>query len=171
MKSNIVLITSLFVLLIASRLITEIPNFTPTIALVMFTGYLIKNRYLAILVILSSQIISDLYIGIYSSMVFVYGAYVLIAALMPTIIKSFNIKSMLIASFISPTLFYIITNFGVWITGSMYPLSIAGLLSCYVAGIPFFDESLISTVLFTVTIYFALKYTIKKPDAVTLVKK
>ena len=67
MKSNIVLITSLFVLLIASRLITEIPNFTPTIALVMFTGYLIKNRYLAILVILSSQIISDLYIGIYSS--------------------------------------------------------------------------------------------------------
>lgn len=171
MKSNIVLITSLFVLLIASRLITEIPNFTPTIALVMFTGYLIKNRYLAILVILSSQIISDLYIGIYSSMVFVYGAYVLIAALMPTIIKSFNIKSMLIASFISPTLFYIITNFGVWITGSMYPLSIAGLLSCYVAGIPFFDESLISTVLFTVTIYFGLKYTIKKPDAVTLVKK
>ena len=104
-------------------------------------------------------------------MVFVYGAYVLIATLMPTIIKSFNIKSMLIASFISPTLFYIITNFGVWITGSMYPLSIAGLLSCYVAGIPFFDESLISTVLFTVTIYFALKYTIKKPDAVTLVKK
>ncbi len=92
MKSNIVLITSLFVLLIASRLITEIPNFTPTIALVMFTGYLITNRYLAILVILSSQIISDLYIGIYSSMVFVYGAYVLIATLMPTIIKSFNIK-------------------------------------------------------------------------------
>ncbi len=171
MKTNIILITSLFILLIASRLITEIPNFTPTIALVMFAGYLIKNRYLAILVILLSQIISDLFIGIYGSMVFVYTAYIAIATLMPMIVKSFNIKSMLIASFISPTIFYIISNFGVWITGTMYPMSVAGLVSCYIAGIPFFDESLISTILFTVTIYLALKYIIKKPELVGLVKR
>ena len=90
---------------------------------------------------------------------------------MPMIIKSFNIKSMLIAFFISPTIFYIISNFGVWITGTMYPMSVAGLVSCYIAGIPFFDESLISTILFTVTIYLALKYIIKKPELVGLVKR
>ena len=48
MKVNLIIPIILFVLLVLSRMITEIPNFTATIALVMFTGYLIQNKFLSV---------------------------------------------------------------------------------------------------------------------------
>ena len=141
----------LFGLLVLSRMITDIPNFTATIALVMFTGYLIQNRLLSILIVLTSQVVSDLYLGIYSSMIFVYAAYISIVLLSPIIMNKINTKSVIFSSIISPSIFFIISNFGVWLTGSMYTFNLSGLITCYVAGIPFFDESLISTILFALT--------------------
>ena len=158
-------------LLIISRMISDIPNFTATIALIMFTSYLIRDKLLSVLVILVSQIISDLYIGIYSSMFFVYGAYVFIALLSPIIMNKLSFKSVLISSLVTPTIFYIVSNFGVWITGSTYPLSLDGLIMCYVAGIPFFDETLLSTVVFSVTIYAMMKLIVKEPEKLILIKK
>ena len=93
MNKNLIIPIIMFSLLVMSRMIADIPNFTATIALVMFTGYLIRNKLLSVLVILLSQIVSDLYIGIYSSMVFVYAAYVGIGLLSPIIMSQFNIKS------------------------------------------------------------------------------
>ena len=158
-------------LLIISRMISDIPNFTATIALIMFTSYLIRDKFQSVLVILVSQIISDLYIGIYSSMFFVYGAYVFIALLSPIIMNKLSFKSVLISSLVTPTIFYIVSNFGVWITGSTYPLSLDGLIMCYVAGIPFFDETLLSTVVFSVTIYAMMKLIVKEPEKLILIKK
>ena len=158
-------------LLVISRMISDIPNFTATIALIMFTSYLIRDKFLSVLVILVSQIISDLYIGIYSSMFFVYGAYVFIALLSPIIMNKLSFKSVLISSLVTPTIFYIVSNFGVWITGSTYPLSLDGLIMCYVAGIPFFDETLLSTVVFSVTIYVMMKLIVKEPEKLILIKK
>ena len=158
-------------LLVISRMISDIPNFTATIALIMFTSYLIRDKFLSVLVILVSQIISDLYIGIYSSMFFVYGAYVFIALLSPIIMNKLSFKSVLISSLVTPTIFYIVSNFGVWITGSTYPLSLDGLIMCYVAGIPFFDETLLSTVVFSVTIYAMMKLIVKEPEKLILIKK
>jgi len=119
-------------------MITDIPNFTATIALVMFTGYLIQNRLLSVLVILISQIVSDLYLGIYSSMIFVYAAYISIALLSPIMMKKMNTKSVVLSSVISPSIFFIISNFGVWLMGSMYTFNLSGLTACYIASIPFF---------------------------------
>ena len=171
MNKNLIIPIIMFSLLVMSRMIADIPNFTATIALVMFTGYLIRNKLLSILVILLSQIVSDLYIGIYSSMVFVYAAYVAIGLLSPIIMSQFNIKSVLATSLISPSLFFLISNFGVWLTGSMYALNTKGLIACYVAGIPFFDESLWSTLLFSTTIFIMMKLIVKKPEELVLVKK
>ena len=104
-------------------------------------------------------------------MFFVYGAYVFIALLSPIIMNKLNFKSVLISSLVTPTIFYIVSNFGVWITGSTYPLSLDGLIMCYVAGIPFFDETLLSTVVFSVTIYVMMKLIVKEPEKLILIKK
>ena len=154
MKNDLMIPIIMMTLLIISRMISDIPNFTATIALIMFTSYLIRDKFLSVLVILVSQIISDLYIGIYSSMFFVYGAYVFIALLSPIIMNKLSFKSVLVSSLVTPTIFYIVSNFGVWVAGSLYPLTMAGLISCYIAGIPFFDESLVSTIIFS----FPTKY-------------
>ena len=171
MKNNLMIPVIMMTLLVISRMISDIPNFTATIALIMFTSYLIRDKFLSVLVILVSQIISDLYIGIYSSMFFVYGAYVFIALLSPIIMNKLSFKSVLISSLVTPTIFYIVSNFGVWITGSTYPLSLDGLIMCYVAGIPFFDETLLSTVVFSVTIYVMMKLIVKEPEKLILIKK
>ena len=171
MKNDLMIPVIMMTLLVISRMISDIPNFTATIALIMFTSYLIRDKFLSVLVILVSQIISDLYIGIYSSMFFVYGAYVFIALLSPIIMNKLSFKSVLISSLVTPTIFYIVSNFGVWITGSTYPLSLDGLIMCYVAGIPFFDETLLSTVVFSVTIYAMMKLIVKEPEKLILIKK
>lgn len=171
MKNDLMIPIIMMTLLVISRMISDIPNFTATIALIMFTSYLIRDKFLSVLVILVSQIISDLYIGIYSSMFFVYGAYVFIALLSPIIMNKLSFKSVLISPLVTPTIFYIVSNFGVWITGSTYPLSLDGLIMCYVAGIPFFDETLLSTVVFSVTIYAMMKLIVKEPEKLILIKK
>ena len=171
MKMNLIIPIIMLSLLILSRMITEIPNFTATIALIIFTGYLIRNKLLSVFVILLSQVISDLYIGIYSSMVFVYGAYVVIGLISPIVMNKLSAKSVLAASLISPSIFYIISNFGVWVTGSTYTMDLQGLISCYVAGIPFFDETLLSTIIFSITIFMMMKLVVKKPEELVLLKK
>ena len=110
MKMNLIIPIIMLSLLVLSRMITEIPNFTATIALIIFTGYLIRNKLLSVFAILLSQVISDLYIGIYSSMVFVYGAYVVIGLISPIVMNKLSAKSVLTASLISPSIFYIISN-------------------------------------------------------------
>ena len=171
MKINLIMPIILFILLVLSRMITDIPNFTATIALVMFAGYLIQNRLLSILVILISQIVSDLYLGIYSSMIFVYAAYISIALLSPIMMKKMNTKSIVLSSVISPSIFFIISNFGVWLTGSIYTFNLPGLLACYIAGVPFFDESLISTVLFALTIFSIMKLITKESKEIIFIEK
>ena len=151
MKNDLMIPIIMMFLLVISRVISDIPNFTATIALIMFTSYLIRDKFLSVLVILVSQIISDLYIGIYSSMFFVYGAYVFIALLSPIIMNKLNFKSVLISSLVTPTIFYIVSNFGVWITGS-YGYTIEGLIACYTLALPFFGFTVVSTVLFSTII-------------------
>ena len=171
MRNKIFIILLMTILLIASRLITYIPNFTPTIALVIFTGYFIKNRYTVLLIILVSQGISDFYIGLHESMFFVYFSFLLIAFISPLIIKKLNLSSVITASLIGPAIFFIISNFGVWYSMNIYSNDMRGLIECYLAGVPFFDETLISTLLFSTTIYVINKILLKNLINLSLSKR
>ena len=171
MRNKIFIILLMTILLIASRLITDIPNFTPTIALVIFTGYFIKNRYTVLLIILISQGISDFYIGLHESMFFVYFSFLLIAFISPLVIKKLNLSSVITASLIGPVIFFIISNFGVWYSMNIYSNDMRGLIECYLAGIPFFDETLGSTLLFSITIYVINKILLKNLIKPTFLKR
>ena len=50
-------------------------------------------------------------------------------------------------------LFFLLTNFAVWLQGDFYPMTTAGLLACYVAAIPFFHHTLIATLLFGLALF------------------
>ena len=54
------------------RLIPHAPNFTPIIAMSIYAGIKFNNKYLALMVPLFSMVISDLFIGLHSSMLAVY---------------------------------------------------------------------------------------------------
>jgi hypothetical protein len=49
------------------------------------------------------------------------------------------------AALLGPTAFFLMSNFAVWLGGAMYPKTIAGLGTCYIAGLPFYRNDFVST--------------------------
>ncbi|MEC7832942.1 MAG: DUF6580 family putative transport protein [Pseudomonadota bacterium] len=158
MKEKIFLFIGFVLLLIASRMFSDIPNFTPTLSLIIFASYYFRSVVISMLIVLFSQIVSDFFIGFYDSIFFVYVSFLLITYISPIIMQKLNIYSVLVASIVSPSIFFIISNFGVWFSDSLYAQNLDGLIECYIAAIPFYDESLLSTILFSYTIYAIHKY-------------
>jgi hypothetical protein len=49
--------------------------------------------------------------------------------------------------------FFVVSNFAVWAAWSMYPKTLAGLMTCYAAGLPFFRRALEGDLLFTAVMF------------------
>ena len=169
MKNNRlqILFATLVVLLIAStRLIPETNNFVPVFAMILFAVVHFQNKYQAVIISLSVLWLSDLYINnwgqyadyynefILFSSPFNYIAYLLIALVSVKIFKNtITIKKVFSSSLLIGVIFFIVSNFGVWLSGGMYPLTLEGLVTCYIAAIPFFRATLASNILFTFILF------------------
>ena len=156
---------SLILILAFARLIPHPWNFTPVIAVAILSGYFFKNIYLSFSILLISMLIADVFLGFYENMIFVYISLLLIAFVFFKISKKINFKNLFIYSFAGSLIFFVISNFGVWILGSPglanipYEKSLAGLIECYILAIPFFGNTFLSTLIFaypTVFIYKSL---------------
>src|SRR5207248_1153018 len=44
-----------------------------------------------------------------------------------------------------PTAYFLISNFGVWLGWGLYPHTWTGLVTCYIAALPYYRDSLLST--------------------------
>ena len=137
----------IFAALAASRFIPHPPNFTSLIALSFYVPVLLGSRFLFAL--LFSFVITDYIIGFHSTMLFTWGSVILISIISKYFNK--NILSRLGGALCGAIIFYIFTNFGVWLLGS-YGYSLNGLLSSYILAIPFFGYTLISTLIFSALI-------------------
>lgn len=135
---------------VASRLFVHLPNFTPVIALALFGGVTLQKRY-ALFVPLALMIISDLIIGMHSIWLFTWGG-VLLATVIGFAIREHKSPVYLLgASISSAVVFFIVSNFGAWL--AMYPRTAQGLLDCYIAAIPFFRYTLLSTVAYAAVLF------------------
>jgi len=157
---------SLILILAISRLIPHPPNFTPIIAVAIMSSCFFKNINLSIIILVISMLLSDLFIGFYYNIFFVYFSLILITIIFFKINKKINYKTLLIFSFFGSLIFYIISNFGVWMLGNLYEKNVSGLINCYVLAIPFFKNTFLSTALFSYAAYFAKNYYIKKTNIV-----
>jgi len=145
-----------FVIIIAlSRIIPHPPNFTPILASAIMSPMLIKNKKFAIMLPLLAMFISDLIIGFHIYQSVVYFS-ILIIILFSSINKK-NYISLIFTVLVSCVLFFILTNFAVWVAWDYYPKTFIGLLNCYTLAIPFFYNTLISTFIFTLLIRFFIK--------------
>ena len=153
----------LILILAFARLIPHPPNFTPIIAVAIISGYFFKNINASVLVLLFAMIISDLFIGFYENMIFVYISLILITFIFHKISKKINLKNLFIYGFSGSLIFFIISNFGVWALGSpglndiAYEKSLSGLIECYIMAIPFFGNTFLSTLIFAYSTMFIYK--------------
>ena len=163
---------SLILILAFARLIPHPPNFTPIIAVALISGYFFKNINLSLLILLVAMLLSDLFIGFYENMIFVYASLLLITFVFHKISKKINFKNLFIYGFAGSLIFFIVSNFGVWALGSpglndvVYAKNLNGLIECYIMAIPFFQNTLLSTLLFVYSAFltniFYLKVLRKK---------
>ncbi len=134
-------------------------NFSPLLAICLFGAAYLPRKSWSYLVPLATFLLSDLCIwaltgrfdwAFYPSQPFVYGCIALTISLGFLLRKHRSAGSIAATGLVSATLFFLITNFGVWAVGggSFYPMTADGLAKCYVAGVPFFRNSLISLAVF-----------------------
>ena len=149
-KENILSFLYISVLLAIGRLIPHPPNFTPILAAAIVAPYILNNRFISLLIPLSAMIIADFFIGFYSGIIWVYGSIFICGVLSEYSKKFKNYKLQLgVMSLLSSIIFFVITNFSVWFFGDLYPKTYDGLLLCYTMAIPFFQNTAISTLLYT----------------------
>lgn len=140
------------------RLAPHPPNFTPIAAMALFGGACLGRRALAFAAPLGALALSDAILGFHSSMVFVYGSVALTVLLGWAVARKITPMRVAGAAVASSVLFFVVTNFGVWLAGGMYPPTLSGLAACYVAAIPFFQNTLAGDLFFTAVLFggFAL---------------
>lgn len=173
-----ILFSALVVILIAgSRLLPHTDNFVPVFAMILFAAVHFKNKLQAIVISIGALWLSDLYINnwgryaeyynefILFSSPFNYLSYILIALISIQLFKNtVSVKRVFGSSLLIGVVFFLVSNFGVWLGGFMYPLTLDGLLSCYVAAIPFFRATLASNILFSFVLfggYYAIQKEVK----------
>ncbi|MEL0199513.1 MAG: DUF6580 family putative transport protein [Gammaproteobacteria bacterium] len=140
-------------ILVLSRIIPHPPNFTPILAGIIFLPFIKKDLTFSIIAPLAAMLISDLIIGMHSLMLWTYAPIIFLSCLT----YYFNQDSILrigTLAVVSPMVFFLVSNFGVWISGSSYTEDMSGLIECYFNAIPFYASSAISCLLFTALFYF-----------------
>jgi hypothetical protein len=150
----------------AMRLLPHPPNMTPIAAMALFGGVNFTTRRTAFLVPMAAMYLSDLALGFFvydfgwfhPFMPFVYASFAVTVCLGLLIRRRLTLLTVGGAALTGSVLFFIVTNFGVWLVGNLYPKTIAGLLSCYVAAIPFFRNTLAGDTAYTLVLFggFAL---------------
>tara|TARA_B100000945_G_scaffold320862_1_gene332464 strand:+ start:2967 stop:3458 length:492 start_codon:yes stop_codon:yes gene_type:complete len=144
MKNDLKIFLGIFFCLAASRFIPHPPNFTSLIALSFYVPALLGRKYLA--AVLISFIITDIFIGFHGTVLFTWGS-VLIIGLISNFFKG-NLLSRFSGLFLGLLIFFILSNFGVWVRG-FYGYDWDGLIKCYLLAIPFFGQSILSTIIYS----------------------
>lgn len=146
MKVTNIRFVTLAVIVLAAALCRLVPhpfNFTPIGAMALFGGAYFTRKVWAFVVPLMAMLVSDLILGFHSSMWAVYGSFILIVALGMVLLRKITVGRILAASTLSSVLFFLITNFAVWMhPGSLYPKTFMGLLASYIAGLQFYQQDL-----------------------------
>ena len=148
-NSPVLSIALLIVFAAFTRLFPHPENFTALGAMAIFGGSVIKDKKLAFLLPLSALLLSDVCLQLFTSrkgfygttQIFVYAAFMLITFLAMFIRKK-SVGNIAFAAVWSGLIFFVISNFGVWVSSTTYRHNLTGLLACYAAALPFYKNEL-----------------------------
>lgn len=146
-------ITLIILAAVSSRFIPHPPNFTPIFAIALFGGAYYTDKRLAFVIPILAMFLSDLFIGLHSLIPFVYVSFVVIVLLGFHLQEKRSILKISAIALSGSVIFFVVTNFAVWLMGSFYPKNIEGLVTCYIAAIPFFKNSLLGDLIYTTLLF------------------
>lgn len=173
-KNKIILrfsvVTLLILLAALSRLIPHPANFAPIGGMALFGAAYYSRRVWAFVIPVVSMWISDLllnnvvyaeyfdgFVWFYSGAWFTYGAFILIALMGLFTLRKIKVPNLLFSALGASVIFFLVSNFGVWFSGTMCPKDFGGLIACYTAGIPFFKNTVMGDLFYTGVLFGAFE--------------
>lgn len=166
--------TLIILFAILCRILPHPANFSPIAATGLFGAAFFSQKRWSFIIVLIAMYISDLLINnimyaqyfdgfawSYQGQFFTYFALALIIVLGIFMFKKITVPKIIVTSLSASILFFLVSNFGVWASTDMYPKTFSGLGACYIAGIPFFQNTLLGDICWT-TILFGGAYLIGK---------
>ena len=155
LRADLSLIAFLIAIDVAARLMPHAPNFTPIAASALFAGTVLRNRSLAVAVPIAAMLLSDAVIGFDSKplTLAVYACFAL-PALIAYLPQRTRRPGMFVPMMIGfSLLFFVVTNFATWLFSGMYPLTLAGLAACYVAALPFLQQTVVGDLFWAAVLF------------------
>jgi hypothetical protein len=148
----------LIVLAAALRIAPHPWNFTPVGAMALFSGALLKDRRLAFVFPLVALFAGDVFVGFHKLIPIVYASFLINVAIGLWLRDHRTITRISFATIVGAVQFFIVTNFAVWQFLGGYPYTAAGLVACYIAGIPLFWNTLAGDAFYAILLFggFAL---------------
>lgn len=134
------------------RFLPHPANVAPIAAMALFGGVYL-NKKQAVLLPVVVMLISDLFLGFHKVMPFVYGSFLIASFIGMRLRGKVGTKGVLGSALLSSLIFYVVTNFGVWLTSGMYEMTFLGLVKCYALAIPFFRNTLMGDLFYTVMMF------------------
>lgn len=165
-KISFIILVSMVFLAAFSRLIPHLPNFSPLGAIALFGAAHFYEKWKAFLIPIIATWLSDLVLNntlyaayydgftwFYSGFYWQYGSYLLIVLFGLSLFKKITISRTIGGIAMSTIVFFLVSNFGVWIGGAMYPKTFEGLIACYSAAIPFAQGTLYGNLIYSTVLF------------------
>lgn len=155
-------------------------GFSPVIAIALFSGFIIKQKDMSFLLPLLALFISDAVIQfLYSQDMFPYAGFyagqwknyliLMVSTLIGWALKGRSYSSLAIGAVAAPTVFFLLSNFGVWMGQHVtYTKDFSGLINCYTAGLPFYKNALIATIVFLPVILLSYNLMMRNKAELTI---
>ncbi len=151
----------------ATRILPHYPNVTALGAMGLFGAAYYKKSLLPALIIpflalwMSDLVLNNLVYGQYFDSfawftpggLWIYLGFAAIVLVGKGLLQKISVLRVFGASISASLVFFLLSNFGVWMSGATYPTTFTGLIACYTAGIPFFLNTMVGD-LFYVTLFF-----------------
>jgi cellulose synthase/poly-beta-1,6-N-acetylglucosamine synthase-like glycosyltransferase len=166
-------IAAVILLAAIARVSDSIPNFAPIGALALFSGAVIRDRRWSFILPLGAIFLSDVFFettlgkgqGFYPGMVYNYVAYFLTVLLGFGLRNKISVIKVGALSIAGSLVFLLVSNFGVWASGSLhYPYTWTGLMTSYEMALPFFRNTLTSDLIFS-AVFFGAYYLVTRRQA------
>lgn len=135
-----------------SRLLHLPPNIAAVTGVTIFAGYAIRNRWIAVLVPVAAMALADLVLGLYPSIAMTWLAMAAGVFITRALLRPLTPARLVLTTLLASFTFFVLSNLGVWFEG-WYGYTLDGLVACFVAALPFWQNSLIADLVSTAVIF------------------
>lgn len=155
-KENIAIF--LILIVVVSRLVPHPPNFSPVLSIALFAGAMFPSKWKAFLIPVAGLVLSNFLLGFYTVAWVVVGLMVAITAIGLLMKTNKSAPRWIGYSLGASVVFFIVSNFFVWAFSGYYPLTMEGLMTSYTLALPFFQNTVISTLFYSLVLFEGVRF-------------